>query len=187
MIVINAHINQASDFDNFEIEILLKEFLDIGIIDFITVNEVPDLLHALEVNRFQQVLLFTNFSPNYFYSNNGIDVSKFPMKPMPSWREEQYSFSASLFNHICQKYSIVEVHFITSALKRVLNDIDFGNVTNGLYTKVQRKRDWFKSGMDYNVLLKKYILDRTYESVNSILIPNHKFLVRKPVAQFCQS
>lgn len=160
MVIIFSHINQVCDFDESESNILTKQIQDAGMDDFIMVGEVPHLLHALETNRYQEIILFTNFSPNYFFTNNGIDVSKFRMNPMPDWRVEQYSFSATLYNHICQEYSIAEIHFITSALKRIVNDTDFSNITAGIQTSVQRKREWFKSGMDYNVLLKKYMLDK---------------------------
>ena len=187
MIVINTHINQVSDFNRAETDRLNKEIKALGVDRYVSVNTVPKLLSTLETYDGQPILLFTNFSPNHFFAKNGIDVNDFQIQAMPDWQVEEYSFSANLYHHICKEYLIVEVHFITSALKRVLNDIDFGNVTNGLYTKVQRKRDWFKSGMDYNVLFKKYMLDRIYESVDSILIPSQKPLVRKPVAQFCQN
>ena len=87
---------------------------------------------------------------------------------MPDWRVEQYSFSASLFNHICQKYLIVEVHFITSALKRVLNDIDLLSATNSVKTTIKRKHDWMKSGMIYNAFLKQYILEKITDAVKVI-------------------
>ncbi len=111
------------------------------------------------------------------------------MNPMPDWHVEQYSFSAALYHHICQEYSIAEIHFITSALKRMVNDIDFSNLTAGIPTTVQRKRDWIKSGMDYNVLLKKYMLDKIHEAADStsILVPNHEIIFRNPVAKYCQN
>lgn len=187
MIVINAHINQAPDFSESEIKILRKYFESIGIDDFYDVGDIPELLHALMANRNQSVILFSNFSPNYHYSNNGVDISKFRYKPVPNWREERYSFSASLYNHICKKYSIVEVHFITSALKRVLNDIDFSNVTSGINTKVQRKREWLRSDIDYKLLLRRYMVNNISATNNSLLIPNTKILLHKPAISFCQN
>jgi len=189
MVIIFSHINQVCDFDESESNILTKQIQDAGMDDFIMVGEVPHLLHALETNRHQDIILFTNFSPNYFFTDKGLDVNNFRMNPMPEWRVEQYSFSAALYHRICQEYSIAEIHFITSALKRIVNDTDFSNITAGIPTTVQRKQDWFKSGMDYNVLLKKYILDKIHEEADStsILVPSHENLLGNFVAKFCQN
>lgn len=189
MIIINAHINQVSDFDDFQNDLLLNEIRVVGADDFISVNEVQDLLHALETNRHQQILLFTNFSPNKFYKKNGIDVGEFRIEPLKNWRVPEYSFSAALYHHICKEYSLVGIHFITSALKRNVNDCDFFNITNGIRTTIKRKRDWMKSDIDYNVLMKNYILDKIRESISStsIIKPNHEILFRKPLVKFCQN
>ena len=110
-------------------------------------------------------LLFTNFSPTHFFAKNGIDVNDFQIKEMTDWRVEEYSFSAGLYHHICKNYSIVEVHFVTSVIKRVVNDIDFLNVTGSVQTYVNRKQDWMKPGMIYNAFLKLYLLEKVTDAV----------------------
>ncbi|WP_297085431.1 hypothetical protein [uncultured Draconibacterium sp.] len=191
MICINAHINQVSDFDDFETDILIKDLELLGIDDFINVGEVPYLLNALEVNKYQDsIILFTNFSPNHFFKYRGIDVSKFGIKPIPNWHIKQYSFSAALYNHICKEYPITEIHFVTSALGRVVNDIDFLSLTEGIHTTLKRKGDWYNSEIPYNVLLKKHILDCLYRFVksNNILVPNSpKTLLQNLMVNYCQN
>lgn len=82
MIVVNAQINQVSDFDDFEIDIFRKDLDAIGVDDFINVGKIPHLLHTVEVNRYQQIILFTNLSPKFHLKKRGIDVSKFRIPPL---------------------------------------------------------------------------------------------------------
>ena len=109
MIVINATINQVSDFNRTETEKLHKELKALKVEKIVEVSTVPQLLSTLEAYNGQPVLLFTNFSPTHFFAKNGIDVNNFQVNEMKDWRVEEYSFSAGLYHHICKNYSIVEV------------------------------------------------------------------------------
>jgi len=108
---------------------------------------------------------------------------------LKNWRVPEYLFSAGLYHQICKEYSIFGIHFITSALKRNVNDVDFLNITNGIHTTIQRKQEWLKSGLDYNVQMKNYMLNKASEAIGSasIIKPSHEFLIRKPVVKFCQN
>ena len=160
MIVINTHINQVSDFNRTETEKLYKEIKALGVEKYVDVSTVPKLLSTLEAYNGQPILLFTNFSPTHFFVKNGIYVNDFQIQAVPDWRVEEYSFSAGLYHHICKEYSIIGIHFITSALKRNVNDIDLLSVTDGVKTTIKRKQDWMKSGMIYNTFLKQYMFEK---------------------------
>jgi hypothetical protein len=189
MIVINAYINQAPDFNHMETEHLENKIKALGVDRYFEVSDVPSLLSTLGTYDGQPILLFTNFSPNHFYVKNGIDVNDFHSKAMPNWRVEQYWFSAGLYHSICKEYSIIGIHFITSALKRVVNDTDFLNVTGGIQTTVMRKQDWMKRGMNYEVNLKAYMFHKIREAKKSISAKyvNGEFSLNNPLLQFCQN
>jgi hypothetical protein len=185
--VINTHINQISDFDDNELEILKNDIKKIGGGDFYNVGTVPELLSVLNNSAGKcPVTLFTNFSPNYHFHHNGINVNDYQIQPLAHWRVEQYSFSAALYHHICIKYQILKVFFITSAQKRVVNDIDFGNITNGTPTSVKRKYSLQTSGVEYELSLRQYILKMTYDTIiNTYSNPNHsRVLAHFPVVGF---
>ena len=189
MIVINAHINQAPDFNHMETEHLENKIKALGVDRYFEVSTVPDLLSALGTYDGQPILLFTNFSPNHFYVRNGIDVNDFHSKAMRNWRVEQYWFSAALYHSICKEYSIVEIHFITSALKRIVNDIDLLSVTDGIQTTVIRKQEWMKRGMNYEVNLKGYMFHKIREANKTISVKcvSGKFSFNNPLLQFRQN
>ncbi len=101
----------------------------------------------LEIANGQPNIIFSNLSPDYYYKNNGIDVRKFGISPMPNCHEERYSFASAMFHYICQTYAIVVLHFITSGLVKVVNDEDLFNITAGIFTTVHRKQDWMQLRM----------------------------------------
>jgi hypothetical protein len=189
MIVVNAHINQVSDFNRIETERIETEIKALGVEAYIDVSTVKMLLYTLKIYSGHTILLFTNFSPNYYFKNNGIDMNEFEVEAIPNWRVENYSFSAALYHHICQEYPIIAVHFITSVLKRVVNDTDFLNVTGGIHTTVMRKQDWMKRGMNYEVNLKGYMFHKIREAKKSISAKyvNGEFSLNNPLLQFCQN
>ena len=168
MIVINTHINQVSDFNRTETEKLHKDLKALKVEKYVDVSTVPSLLSTLEKYNGQPILLFTNLSPNYFFKKKGINVDDFQIEAMPDWRVPEYSFSAGLYYHICKVHSIVGVHFITSALKRVVNDTDLLSVTGDVKTTIKRKQDWMKPGMIYNAFLKLYLLEKITDAVRVI-------------------
>ena len=168
MVVINAHINQVSDFNRLETDRLNKEIKALKVEKYVDVSTVASLLSTLETYNGQPILLFTNFSPNNFFVKNGIDVNDFQIKAMYDWQIEEYSFSAGLYHHICKGYSLIGVHFITSVLKRIVNDIDLFSVSGGVKTTIKRKQDWMKPGMNYDIFLKLYLIEKIKEEIKSI-------------------
>lgn len=187
MIIINAHIFQIQDLKK---EDIMNDIQKLGIDDFINVPDLNDLNYAIQTNKFQQIILFSNLPPNHFYNLNNFDVSKNEFETVPKFRvNKYYSHSTLFFHNLFHKYQeqIVEAHFITSAKKEVLDDTYFSKIGGGLLTTVQRKREWFGSGFDYDVLLKKYIIDKVYAANNSILTPNRKVLLEELMANYCQN
>ena len=184
MIVVNAHINQVSNFNRIETEIKA-----LGVEAYIDVSTVKMLLYTLKIYSGHTILLFTNFSPNSFFAKRNIDVNDFHLKAIPNWRVEQYSFSAALYHHICQEYPIIAVHFITGVLKRVVNDSEFLNVTDDAKATIQRKQAWMKRGVNYEVNLKGYMFDKIREAKKSISpeYMNGEFSLNNPLLQFFQN
>jgi hypothetical protein len=135
------------------------------------------------------VIIYTNFSPNYFFQNNGINVNDYQIQPLPNWRVQQYSFSAALYHYICKKYQILKIFFITSAPKRVVNDIDFGNITYGVPTTITRKYSLKQSGAEYDVALLQYITEMSYQTICNTYstLAYSKLLVQHPVVEFCRN
>lgn len=166
MIVINACINQSSGIGSVQTEKFRKKIKTMHVEKYVVVNTVPKFLEALETYKNQRILLFTNFSPNYFYKKNGIDVNLFNEKPMPGWSVKEYSFSAALYYRICQEYSLETIHFITAAYINMIPDLLFLSITGTIPTTIKRKQDWEKNGSAYKLFLRFYMEDRIREPIN---------------------
>lgn len=163
MIVLNACINQSSGLGSAQTEKLIKKIKTMDIEKYQTVYTVPKFLEALETYKNQRIVLFTNFSPNYFYKKNGIDVNQFNEKPMPGWMVKEYSFSAGLYYRICNEYSFVAIHFITAAYISMIPDSLFHNIAKNIPTTIKRKQDWEKDRSAFTHFLRFYMEDKVKE------------------------
>ncbi len=134
-----------------ETEKFIKKIKTMGVEKYEVVFTVPKFLEALEKHKNKKVLLFSNFSPDYFYRKNGIEVNHYNEEPMPGWPIKEYAFSAALYYRICREYSFVAIHFITAAYTSMVPDSLFFSITGNIPTTIKRKQDWTKPGMNYEL------------------------------------
>ena len=166
MIVINACINQISGLRRVEAEKFRKELKTMQIEKYVDVHTIPKFLEALENYKDQEILLFSNFSPNYFFTKNSIDVNDYQEKTLPDWPVNEYAFSAGLYHRICREYPLLGIHFITAANSLMVPNSLFLSITGNVSTTIKRKQDWTKPGMIYQAFLKQYLLKKIREAQN---------------------
>lgn len=167
MIVINACINQASGLGRIQSEKFHNKLKTMHVEKYVVVYSVPKFLEALETYKTHHVLLFSNFSPDYFYKKNGINGYDYKEKPMPDWPVKEYGFSAALYYRICREYTFLSIHFITAAYSNMVPDSLLLSTTGNAPSTIKRKQDWTKEGMNYELFLKHYLLRKVREAQNN--------------------
>ncbi len=161
MIVIISEINGSQMFDSSHMLKLKSEFDSLDVEMLIYVYSDEELLQVLRENKYKNFIVFSNFPPNSSYPGSGkkMNYKDEGSELTRSWEADSYSMTKGLFEDICSKYKILEIHFLTGAPVQMVSDEFIKSVSQTARITITRKKQLIDSGLDFHQTYCNYIVE----------------------------
>jgi hypothetical protein len=163
MIVVIAELNKNLVTDYLNIVKLKDGCLKAGAEHVFVAQTADELKDVLRENKYNKILLFSNFPPNSSYPDSGktmkqVDKGSYTVR---AFEADSYSKSMDFFLSLLKDpKKFIKIHFITGAPKQVLKDEQLKSLSPDTKITVLRKKDYMDENLDYNKLIQNYVVEK---------------------------
>jgi hypothetical protein len=161
MIAIISNINSSTFLCGKHISKLRSECDSLEVEIHTNVFSEERLRKLLSENKLRNFIIFSNFPPNSTYPGGSKKMSYHTREGQTYsyFEADSYTRSRSLFEYICSKYKILEVHFLTGAPVQKVPDEYVKSVSKNSKITIIRKNVLYDSVQDTDQTYCNYIVE----------------------------